>query len=251
MGKKDDHDKEGLVVKNTDKVTPESLQSMVDKMGPELLQSMVDKMDPKLLQSIIVQAFDRLAKSYYEKDEHLEIIRKIAGEETSRMGKIAEFVAATTLPWIMERHFGVQIKKEDVFRRIPFKNPTSITPNTGRETDDEIDVLAVSENVVTVVEAKTTITAKDIYDFKNNIIDEFFNLKLNTANKRLKRLNGLELKGKQIYGGVAFFATSIHISENEIVQDIEGSGLFGVKIINESSVELCASGLDANFPDQV
>ena len=70
---------------------------------------------------------------------------------------------------------------------------------------------------------------------KKNVVDELLALELNTSISRLKKLGGFELKGRKIYGGVAFLGTSARVSENEIVQHIEENGLFGVKIIGKSS----------------
>lgn len=68
-------------------------------------------------------------------------------------------------------------------------------------------------------------------------------LELDSSRARHKKLRGVNLKNKEIYGGIAFLGTTVDTTENQIIGVIEKSELFGMKIMGKNSVELCATGL--------
>ena len=199
--------------------------------------------EEEVLQSAVFRAFDRFIEDYYEQGEHRKLIRKIAGKESSRIGNIAESITAAMLPWFMERYFQVDVKR--VFRGIEFENPCKKDKKTGENVKGEIDVLAVGEEAIVVVEAKTSVTESQVHDFNNKTIKNFSKLKLTPSKAKIrKELDALALKGKKVYGGIAFIGTTKHTTENEIIRAAEKDGLFGVKIIGKNSIELCTSEPD-------
>ena len=208
----------------------------------------VNIMATEAFQAAVFQVFDRFIEKYYEQDKHRKIIREVAEKETSRMGKIAESITASLLPWFMERYFEIHIEKENVFRGIRFKNLNKKNPKTNESVEGEIDVLAVGEDAIVVIEAKTTVTESEVHTFNNKTIKNFSNLELTHPKAKIqKELEGLNFKGKKLYGGISFMGTTLHTPEYKIIRAIEKDGLFGIKIIGKNSVELCTSKLDTRL----
>lgn len=201
------------------------------------------------IETVMIEAFGNVFRSFLEEDNQRKMIRRAMGRETSRMGNITESIVANNLPWFMNRYFDVSLEAENVFRQIPTKNPNRKNPQTGEDQEGEIDVLAVNDNAVVVVEAKTTVMESDIYHFRN-IINELSCLELDSSRARHKELRGVNLKGKEIYGGIAFLGTTVDTTENQIIGVIEKSELFGMKIMGKNSVELCATGLKRSLSKQ-
>lgn len=128
----------------------------------------------------------------------------------------------------MDNHFG--IKTNDVFREVKVE-----LRKLKHKTGSEIDVLAIGDQAIVVIEVKTTINKDHITDFSQKIVRNFANVELiDTRNIQIPNF-----KNKKLYGGVAFIGVARDSNEHTIVTTAEQHGLFAMKIMGKNSVELC------------
>ena len=166
----------------------------------------------------LIEAGDRQAKELIEAGDrqtkvNKKILDRLEGRESNRMGRIAESVVANMIAWFMNKHFG--INTNSVFRKVKIE-----LRNLDKKSD--IDVLAIGDQVIVVIEVKTTINKDHITDFSKKVVRNFANVKL--TDKRDIQLPNL--KKKKLCGGVAFIGVAKDLTEETIISAAEKHGLF-------------------------
>ena len=141
----------------------------------------------------------------------INALRKQYQEEGDRWGKITESLMAGELANVMLNRFAIKLSR--VERNISFHNEPEPC---------EIDAIGVNGDLVTVVEAKTTLNKNDINAFRFKILNRFTDLMS-------------EHRGKKIYGGVAYIKIGNKDKESEVVKHAEELGLFVIKVIGDSN----------------
>lgn len=147
------------------------------------------------------------------------LLKKIQSDEGNSLGLAVENLAADSLKPFMKKHFGIELV--DVRRRWPTKRT-------------EIDVagLTKAEDIIVVVEAKTTITEEKINKFRG-IVGDF-------VSKHMP-----EMRDKKVYGGIAYLGVPKKIKTQESIKELvkfaEDKGLFVMKVIDNNNYELMNS----------
>ena len=140
--------------------------------------------------------------------EVAKLIRKLSKGE-DQWGRIAESLVGGELIKIMQKRFAVTL--DDVSLR------------TKGEYDGkqwEIDIIGVNGDVVVVVEVKTTLSVDDTKYFIRRIVRRFYQL--------MPRY-----RHRKVYAGVAYVKTGSN--EADVIQQAEDSGLFVIKVVNNTN----------------
>ena len=168
----------------------------------------------------LIEAAERQAKI------NQKVLDRLEGREGNRMGRLAESVVANMSQWFMGKYFAINVK--DVFREVKIEFRDS-------NKKSDIDVLAISDQVIIVIEVKTTIVETNISEFTNKVVKNFSKVKF-TDKRDIQIAN---LKNKKVCGGVAFIGVDKGTTEDKVIATAEKNGLFVMKIMGKKSVELC------------
>ena len=193
---------------------------MTDDNLASTLSSMVETL--KQITKELIEAGDRQTKA------NQKILNRLEGRESNRMGRLSESIVANIIARFMNKYFRINI--DSVLREVKVEIKLR---NLDEESD--IDVLAIGDQAIVVIEVKTTINEGHITDFDSRVVRNFANVKFNDK-RNIKIPN---LKKKKLYGGVAFIGVAKNVTEDTIITTAEKHGLFAMKIIDKNSVELC------------
>ena len=166
------------------------------------------------------EAADRQAKI------NKKVLDRLEGHEANRLGRIAESVVANMSQWFIDKYFAIDIK--DVFREVKIGFRDS-------DKKSDLDVLAIGDQVIIVIEVKTNVVESNITEFTNKVVRNFSNVKF--IDKR--DIHIPNLKKKKLCGGIAFVGVAKSTTEDKIIDTAEKNGLFVMKIMGKKSVELC------------
>ena len=170
-----------------------------------------DRAEDKLRKEEVDRRQARLDVKAKQMMDGINALREQYQEEGDRWGKITESLMAGELANVMLNRFGIKLRR--IERNISFNDEPEPC---------EIDAIGVNGDLVTVVEAKTTLNKNDINAFRFKILDRFTDLMS-------------EHRGKKIYGGVAYIKISNKEKESEVVKHAEELGLFVIKVIGDSN----------------
>ena len=186
----------------------------------------------------LIEAGERQAKELIEAGErqaeaaerqtkiNKKVLDRLEGHEANRLGRIAESVVANMSQWFIDKYFAIDIK--DVFREVKIGFRDS-------DKKSDLDVLAIGDQVIIVIEVKTNVVESNITEFTNKVVRNFSNVKF--IDKR--DIHIPNLKKKKLCGGIAFVGVAKSTTEDKIIDTAEKNGLFVMKIMGKKSVELC------------
>ena len=175
----------------------------------------------------LIEAAERQAEAAERQAKiNQKVLDRLEGREGNRMGRLAESVVANMSQWFMDKYFAINVK--DVFREVKIEFRDS-------NKKSDIDVLAISDQVIIVIEVKTTIVETNISEFTNKVVKNFSKVKF-TDKRDIQIAN---LKNKKVCGGVAFIGVDKGTTEDKVIATAEKNGLFVMKIMGKKSVELC------------
>ena len=175
----------------------------------------------------LIEAGDRQTEAAERQAKiNQKILNRLEGREGNRMGRLAESIVANMSQWFMDKYFSIDVK--EVFREVKIEFRSS-------NKKSDIDVLAISDRVIIVIEVKTTIVETNITEFTNKVVKNFSKVKF-TDKRDIQIPN---LKNKKVCGGIAFIGVDKGTTEDKIIATAEKNGLFVMKIMDKKSVELC------------